>query len=151
MSSSDPRFCQRHRGLYALLVVVIICAGLALRSETLAFPVFLAKYGGDALWALMFFVGFGFLFPAWSTAAVAGLALALTCTIEVSQLYHAPWIDTLRDTWYGRLTLGSSFAWADIAAYLTGIVPGAALEWGICKVRRAATLPRSSPGASPDS
>jgi hypothetical protein len=41
-----------------------------------------------------------------------------SCTIEFSQLYHAPWIDRVRQTVFGRLVLGSDFAWLDMGAYL---------------------------------
>jgi Protein of unknown function (DUF2809) len=87
------------------------------------------KYGGDALWALMVFLGVGFLFPSWGTVPVAGLAAVVPCAVEFSQLYHAPWIDAVRQTLLGRLALGDTFAWADILAYLVGIAFGACAEW----------------------
>src|SRR5579864_1982209 len=92
-------------------IVVVICCGLGSRSELLALPPFFAKYAGDALWALMIFLGFGFLLPVRSTAAVAGLAVAVCGTIECSQLYHAPWLDAVRRTWFGRVALGDTFGW----------------------------------------
>src|SRR5437870_4231949 len=107
------RCCSRHRGRYALWVVVVIGAGLASRSEALALPAFVAKYAGDALWALMIFLGLGLLLPTRGTAVVAGLAVLVCCTVECSQLYHAPWIDALRRTWFGKVTLGDTFAWGD--------------------------------------
>jgi len=55
----ERRGRARHRGLYALWVAAVIGAGLSSRSEWLALPPFVAKYAGDALWALMIFLGFG--------------------------------------------------------------------------------------------
>jgi hypothetical protein len=91
-------------------------------------PPFFAKYAGDALWALMVFLGIGFVLATQGTALVAALAVAVSCADEFSQLYHAPWIDTVRRTTLGHLVLGDTFAWGDIAAYLVGIGFGAAAE-----------------------
>jgi hypothetical protein len=119
----------RHRGIYLLGIAVVICLGLGSRAEAVGLPPFAAKYAGDALWALTVFLGWGLLLPPWRTAAVAGLAVVVYCAVEFSQLYHAPWIDTARQTTLGGLVLGDTFAWGDIAAYLVGIAVGAALEW----------------------
>jgi len=92
-------------------------------------PPFLSKYGGDALWALMVFVGFGFLLPRTSTPTLALLALTFSWAIEFSQLYHAPWIDAVRFTLPGRLVLGSTFNWPDLSAYALGVGLGTWVEW----------------------
>jgi hypothetical protein len=133
---ASRRCYPRHRGLYALWVAVVICCGLASRAEALALPAFVAKYAGDALWALLIFLGVGFLSPTRRTRAVAGLAVVVCCAIECSQLYHAPWIDAARRTWFGRLVLGDTFAWGDIAAYLVGIVLGGVIEWAVSRAHR---------------
>jgi hypothetical protein len=119
----------RHRGIYLLAIAVVICLGLGSRAEAVGLPPFAAKYAGDALWALMVFLGWGFLLPTWRTAVVAGLAAGTSCAVEFSQLYHAPWIDAARQTTLGALVLGDTFAWGDIAAYLVGIAVGISLEW----------------------
>lgn len=140
--------CVRRRGLYAAWIAVVIGCGLASRSESLALPAFLAKYGGDGLWALMIFLAFGFLLPARGTAAVAGLAAAVCAAVEFAQLYHAPWIDAVRRTWFGRVALGDTFGWGDLAAYLAGIAAGIAAELTLCRARSDAREAES--GASPD-
>jgi hypothetical protein len=125
---SAARRKPRSRLTYALLGIVVIVLGLTIRSPTVPVPAFVAKYAGDALWALLMFLGFGWLFPPRSTGQIAILAVAFSCAIEFSQLYHEPWIDDLRATWFGHLVLGDTFAWADIAAYLVGIACGAGAE-----------------------
>ena len=150
-ASPDRRGCKRHRGLYALWVAVTIGAGLASRAEALALPAFVAKYAADALWALMIFLGLGLLLPRQRTAPLAGLAGAVSCLVEFSQLYHAPWIDAARRTWPGRLALGDTFAWGDIAAYLVGVASGAAAEWAVGRARgrsRAESAPLPVTGAA---
>lgn len=103
--------------------------GLLSRRYPQFLPAALGKYPGDALWALMVFLGFGFWFCRTPTIVVALIAFSFSVAIEVSQLYHAPWIDSVRTTIPGRLILGSGFAWADIAAYAAGILLGATAEF----------------------
>ena len=59
----------------------------------------------------------------------AGAAAVVCGAVECSQLYHAPWIDSVRRTWLGRVTLGTTFGWGDLAVYLVGIAFGTAAEW----------------------
>lgn len=120
---------SRSRILYALLAVAVIATGLLWRSGLIPLPPSLSNYGGDALWALMVFLGFGFLLPRTSTGMIALLALAFSWGIEFSQLYQAPWIDAIRATLLGRLMLGNTFNWIDLAAYALGIGLGAWAEW----------------------
>jgi Protein of unknown function (DUF2809) len=119
---------QRQRWIYVLGGLLVIGLGLGSRSGQVPLSDFMAKYAGDALWALLVFLGFGFLFPSRSTLYVAGLAAVFSILIELSQLYHAPWIDALRRNRLGGLILGDTFAWGDIAAYLVGIALGVAAE-----------------------
>ena len=119
----------RSRLLYALLALAVVAAGLLWRSGLIPLPPWLSNNGGDALWALMVFVGFGFLLPRAYTLTLALLALAFAWGVEFSQLYHAPWLDAVRATIPGRLVLGNTFAWPDLVAYAVGVVIGALAEW----------------------
>lgn len=119
----------RNRVLYAALALAVIAAGLLWRARFMPLPPVVSKYGGDALWALMVFVGFGFLLPRAPTLIVALLALTTSWGAEFSQLYHAPWIDAVRATWPGHLVVGSTFNWPDLPANAAGVAIGAWAEW----------------------
>ena len=119
----------RSRLLYALLALAVVAAGLFWRSGLIPLPQWLSNNGGDALWALMVFVSFGFLLPRASTLVIALLALIFALGVEFSQLYQAPWLDAVRATVPGRLVLGTTFNWPDLPAYAVGIVLGALAEW----------------------
>lgn len=119
----------RSRLLYALLAVAVVAAGLFWRSGLIPLPPWLSNNGGDALWALMVFVGCGFLLPRASTLVVALLALTFSWGVEFSQLYHASWLDAVRTTLPGRLVLGTTFNWPDLPAYAVGVMLGALAEW----------------------
>jgi len=109
---------------YGLCCLLTIGTGLLWRSKALGLPVFAAKYGGDALWALMVFWGMGLLWPELQIRRRALLALLFSVGVEFSQIYHAPWIDAMRATRLGALVLGSVFAWPDLAAYAVGVACG---------------------------
>jgi len=120
---------QRSRPLYALLVDLTIGTGLLWRSNLLPLSSFLAKYGGDSLWALMVFLGFGFAFRRSSTARIVLGAVCFAWSIEFLQLYHSPWIDEIRSSRLGHFVLGTSFNGPDLIAYMIGVALGAAAEW----------------------
>jgi hypothetical protein len=119
---------QRKPALYAGVGAMVIGIGLLWRSGLLPLSSFTAKYGGDALWALVVFLGFGFLFRQASTLRVALVSVCFAWAIEFLQLYHAPWIDWLRASQLGRLVLGTTFNQPDLLAYLVGVALGAGGE-----------------------
>ncbi len=132
---------QRNRPAYALLAACVIAVGLLWRSGLVPLSAPLAKYGGDALWALVVFLGFGFVYARLSTTRLALLAVCFAWAIEFSQLYHADWIDGLRATLPGRLILGSTFNSPDLLAYVAGIALGVLAERAWC-VRFPSAQPR---------
>ncbi|MCR6787217.1 MULTISPECIES: ribosomal maturation YjgA family protein [Bacillus cereus group] len=119
---------KRNRVVYALFTIVVIILGLSSRKFAFALPHLLNDYLGDALWALMIFTGFGFLFPKTETKKLAFISLMFCYGIEASQLYHAEWIDSIRATTLGGLVLGYSFLWSDVVAYTIGVGVGILCE-----------------------
>ncbi len=117
----------RGRWPLALACVAVIALGLASRALPV-FPITLGKYPGDALWALMVFFGLAFLRPELRPLHLALLALTVSWVVELSQLYQAPWINSIRATRPGHLVLGSQFHWPDLLAYATGALAGLALD-----------------------
>lgn len=115
---------KRNRLLYAVFTIVVIMLGLSSRKFAFALPDLLNDYLGDALWAVMIFVGFGFLFPKIETRKLAFISLIFCYGIEISQLYHAEWIDSIRATTLGGLVLGYGFLWSDLVAYTIGVGVG---------------------------
>ncbi len=109
----------KQRLIYALLIITVIIAGLASRRIP-TIPLWI----GDLLWALMVYLIVRFLFIRSTIKKVAVISLAFCFAIEFSQLYHAPWIDALRQTLFGKLVLGSGFLWGDLLAYVGGVAFG---------------------------
>ena len=119
---------KRNRLLYAVMIIIVIILGLCSRKMANVIPDFLNTYLGDALWALMIFIAVGFIFRKMETKAVALIGILFCYLIELSQLYHANWIDNIRKTTLGGLILGYVFSWRDLVAYAIGIGAGVIIE-----------------------
>ena len=119
---------SRKRFLYFAGAIIVIFLGLASRRYRAMLPELLADYAGDTLWALMVFLGVSAIFPLAALRHRAIGALVFAFTIEVSQLYHAPWIDALRQTRLGGLVLGFGFLATDLVCYTVGVLAGGTLE-----------------------
>lgn len=132
-SLDESSMMKRSRLLYFVVDSFVVALGLASRRYATVLPVFFAQYAGDTLWAVMVFVGVGLLAPRLPSFRVAVVALAVSYSIEASQLYHAPWIDTLRHTRVGGLVLGYGFLWSDLACYTVGVALGVVVEIWVWK------------------
>ena len=121
----------RTRFVYIIAATVVLVTGLASRRYRGQLPAFLSDYAGDTLWALMLFLLVSTLLAGRPIVARAAISLALAFLVEISQLYHAPWIDSIRQTTLGGLVLGFGFLWTDLVCYSVGIAIGALVELGI--------------------
>jgi hypothetical protein len=55
-------------------------------------------------------------------------SLGSSGTIEVSPLYHAPWLDSIRGTTTGGMVLGDDFVSSDLARHAVGAGLGILIE-----------------------
>ncbi len=118
----DP--VNRNIAFYFVLFLLTIVCGLLSRSTLVNLPGFLTAYAGDSLWGLMVFWMFCCIRPKGNTHLIALMALSFSFTIEISQLYHAPWIDGIRANKLGGLILGFGFKYSDLVCYAVGIAFG---------------------------
>jgi hypothetical protein len=124
---------KRNRFLYIIAALIVIILGLASRKLSGNLPETVNMYLGDALWALMIYLYVAIIFKTLSIKRVAISSLLFCYLIELSQLYHAPWIDQIRNTRLGGLVLGFGFLWSDILAYTMGVGIGMLIEGIIYK------------------
>ena len=118
---------KRNRLLYLILTIIVMVLGLLSRKIS-GLPKIIELYSGDILWALMVFLLFAFLFNKKSTIFIISWAIIFSYSIEISQLYHAPWIDSIRNTTLGGLILGFGFLWSDLVCYTIGIIIGIIID-----------------------
>lgn len=120
---------RRHRGLLCVVLVLVVALGLATRRYGSALPTPLSLYGGDTLWAAAVFVSLALLRPAarrWQLAVGAAL---FSLAVELSQLAHPAWLETLRGWPAAGLLIGYGFVWSDLACYALGIVLALVVDW----------------------
>ena len=111
----------RNRIVYFLSVTIVILLGLSSRKYAGYLPEYINTYLGDALWAVMIYLFAALLLKDRKPSRIALFSLSFCYLIEISQLYHAPWIDAIRNTRLGGLVLGFAFLWTDIIAYTIGV------------------------------
>ena len=126
MVADEPR--ARRLSVYTLLALATVALGLASRRYPSALPTFVASYAGDTLWASLVYFLVAIVRPRASVATLAAATIGISFAVEVSQLYHAPWIDAVRSTRLGGLVLGFGFLRSDLACYIVGVCFAAAID-----------------------
>jgi len=116
------------RRAWIAAALTIIALGLVVHRYGLGLSSEAHDVAGDALWAMMIFAWLGALRPMASLTVRGGAALAICWAVEISQLYHTPSLDALRQTTIGQLVLGTDFDARDLAAYALGVLAATALE-----------------------
>lgn len=127
---------KRKRLPYIISILVVIALGIASR-KIMGFPYFVYEYVGDVLWAMNLYLFLAFLFPKEKISILAIISITFSVLIEFSQIYHAPWIDSIRDTFIGAMILGYGFLWSDILCYIIGTFLGILLDFIIIKNLRS--------------
>ncbi|MHC4432040.1 MAG: ribosomal maturation YjgA family protein [Planctomycetota bacterium] len=118
---------KRNRLAYLPVLAIVIVAGLMSRSRLAVYlPSFLSAYAGDTLWSLALFLTICTLFPGTRLVVVALLTIAISFSVEFSQVCQAEWLNTIRGTRLGALFLGVGFKWSDLPCYTVGCVMGVA-------------------------
>jgi hypothetical protein len=125
-SSNQPKI--RNRISYFILILIVVLIGLASRNYSDLFPEWVKLYVGDTLWALNVFLILGFVFKKMSSFWLAAIAFAFSLLIEISQLYHTPWIDSMRTYKLIAVIIGFGFRWSDLVCYFVGVFIGVILE-----------------------
>nr|WP_244396038.1 DUF2809 domain-containing protein [Beijerinckia indica] len=113
-----------------LLCLIVIASGLALRcfGADIGLPVAIVKYGGSILWGAMVFLLAGMILARQSRSQIASIAAVIALVVELSRLYHTPWLDTFRISTAGALLLGRFFSIFNIVAYGAGIILGLLMD-----------------------
>jgi hypothetical protein len=106
----------------------MIVLGLASRFYADALPFLIAQYAGDTLWATAAFLALSIVWPGARTLWLAAGAALVSLAVELSQLFHPAWLETVR-RWPGAaLLLGYGFLASDLVCYAAGVALGAAID-----------------------
>lgn len=128
-----------------LLLVVALGLGSRTAEARAHLPRFLTAYAGDTLWASLVYLGLVFLRPRLGPARAAAVALTVSGLVELSQLWHPPWLDALRAHRAVALVLGRGFLASDLVCYAVGVALALGLDvlWLLPGGRAGGSSPRS--------
>ena len=118
----------RARATYVAAALATIVVGLVVQLGGAVLSPAARDILGDALWAAMIAWWVGALVPGVRLFTRSSIAYAICAAVELSQLYHAPTLDAVRDTTLGQLVFGSGFDARDLLAYAAGIAAATLLE-----------------------
>ena len=82
---------------------------------------------GSILYEIAWCLLAALVLPRSRPAVIAAVVFAVTCALEVLQLWHPPLLEFLRSFFVGRLILGTTFVRSDFAWYAVGSAAGYAL------------------------
>lgn len=116
------------RAIYIVVALGTVVIGLLVHHGGAMLSSVARDVLGDALWAMMITWWVGALVPSMRLLGRGAIAYAICAGVELSQLYHAPTLDALRETALGQLVLGSGFDPRDLAAYAVGVAAATLLE-----------------------
>lgn len=119
---------NRNRVINLLIMISFMVMGLLSRKIDEHLPVIVNMYLGDLLWSMMVYFAITLVFYRSSVARIIMISLVFCYGIELSQLYHEPWIDGIRATTLGGLVLGYGFLWSDMLAYTLGVIAAAVID-----------------------
>ena len=121
---------KRHSKIYIPIVLFIIAIGIPSRLYSQHFPNWYVTYAGDFLWSMLVYFLFANIFQL-STKIAFLSSLVFAYTIEVSQLFHPAWLESIRSIKVFALILGHGFLWSDILAYTLGITLSVVIDRAI--------------------
>ena len=141
MSPSETESTVIDRGPRSRLVAVVLLLltiglGLASRRYRAELPEFIGAYAGDALWAMMVYWFAAIALPRARARTLATIAYGVSLAVELSQLYHAPWIDSIRAARLGALTLGRGFLWSDLICYAVGVALASVVDLALLSLAK---------------
>lgn len=111
----------RKRRYYLLVALtVIIPVGFYSKFYNGPFHDWVNDSLGGALYEIFWCLVICFFFPKAKPIMIALTVLLATCSLEILQLWHPPFLELLRSYFIGRIILGASFNWLDFPYYLAG-------------------------------
>jgi hypothetical protein len=112
-------------------LVVIVPAGFAAKLLTPR-DSWIRDHGAGAMYEIFWILAAFFVWPTERAAKrIALWVLAVTCCLEVLQLWHPPFLEAIRATFIGRTLIGTTFDWWDFPPYFIGSLLGWLWVWVI--------------------
>ena len=130
----------------ASALVPIAALGIATKFYTGPGAAWVGGHAGGILYVVFWVLAVLFLWPGLRPWRVVAGVFAVTCVLELLQLWHPAFLEGVRSTFWGHALIGSVFAFADLPYYALG---GALAGLGVRALGlrgRVASAPRRDPG-----
>ena len=114
----------RSRIAAAISLVLLVAAGFYTKVYSGPGAGWVNHSLGGAFYVIFWCLATVLVVPRLAAWPVAAFVVLATCTLEVLQLWHPPFLEWLRSFFVGRTILGSSFDWLDFPYYFLGGVVG---------------------------
>ena len=77
---------------------------------------------GGVLYVIFWSLLFSIPFSSSASWKIALIVLVATCSLEILQLWHPPFLEQIRSTFLGHALMGNSFSWKDLVHYFAGFL-----------------------------
>ena len=123
---------------FLISMLILVPAGIATKFYTGPCGIWIQFYFGGILYEIFWCILFAFGFGRASALRIAIGVFVVTGALECLQLWHPPFLESIRSTFPGRALIGTSFSWLDFPHYILGCLLG--FMW-IHWIRRDSFLP----------
>lgn len=114
----------KYRFQLALSIVIITPLGFTAKLYSGPLAWWVNDFFGGFLYVIFWCLVCAFLLPKISELKICLGVLAITCGLEVLQLWHPSFLEWVRSFFIGRAVIGTTFVWMDFPYYIIGSVAG---------------------------
>jgi hypothetical protein len=111
---------SKKRLLTLLFIILIIPLGFFTKFYSGPAQEWINNSLGGLLYEIFWCLLLYFLFPKSRIALLALIVLFSTCLLELLQLWHPSFLESMRRNFIGRTILGNTFNWMDFPYYFAG-------------------------------
>ncbi len=115
---------QRSSVLLGLAILILIPLGLLTKAYRGPAAFWVNNSLSGTLYVVFWCWVVAFVKPYWKKWKIVLGVLAVTCFLEVLQLWHPPFLTFIRSFYWGKVLIGTSFAWSDFPHYVAGALLG---------------------------
>lgn len=103
-----------------LLLLPVLLAGLATKFYQGPFHSWVNNSAGGILYVIFFCLLSSLIFPGAGSVMIALAVFTATSLLEILQLWHPVWLESIRNSSAGAALIGSTFSWLDFPHYAIG-------------------------------
>jgi len=103
-----------------LLIWIIILIPIGLATKKYGVPVWINHHAGGLIYEIFWCLAISLFWPKLNGWKIAAWIFSVTCFLECLQLWHPPFLESVRLTFLGRALIGTTFSWWDFPYYVLG-------------------------------